>query len=112
MQPLPGAVQTPETKVVIDGLPRREVVRQQSPGAAALEHVEDGVEDLAQAMEARRTVGFGSGKVGLQAAPFGIRQIGLICFSHARYPTERVPQNPFSDSFMTKFADFLFHALG
>ena len=24
--------------------------------------------------------------------------------SHARYPTERVPQNPFSDCFMTKFS--------
>lgn len=33
-----------------DRLPGREVVRQQSPVAAALEHVEDGVEDLAQAV--------------------------------------------------------------
>ncbi len=84
----------------------------ESPGTAALEHVEeDGVEDLAQAMEARMPVGFGSGKVRLQAAPFGIGEVGLICFSHARYPTERVTQNPFSDSFMAKFAGFTFHAL-
>jgi hypothetical protein len=41
--------------------------------------------------------------VGLQATPFGIRKIGLICFSHARYPTEPSPQNPFSDSFITEF---------
>jgi hypothetical protein len=89
---------------MIDGPPRREVVRKQSPSAAALEHVEDSVEDLARAVETRTSGGFGSGKVGLQAAPFGIRQIGLICFSHARYPTERMPQNPFSDSFRAKFA--------
>jgi hypothetical protein len=90
---------------MIDGPPRREVVRKQSPSAAALEHVEDSVEDLARAVETRTCGGFGSGKVGLQAAPFGIRQIGLICFSHARYPTERMPQNPFSDSFLTEFSE-------
>jgi site-specific DNA recombinase len=75
----------------LDCFPWREVLRQQSPGTAALEHIEDGLEDLAQAMEARTPVGFGSGKVGLQAAPFGIGEVGLVCSSHARYPTERVP---------------------
>ena len=78
-------------------------MRKQSPGTAAPHDVEDGVEDLAWVVETRTSGGFGSGKVGLQAAPFGIRQIGLICFSHARYPTERAPQNPFSDSFKAKF---------
>jgi hypothetical protein len=89
-------------------------VRKQSPSAAAPHDVEDGVEDLAWAVESRTSGGFGSGKVGLQAAPFGIRQIGLICFSHARYPTERMPQNPFSDSFKAKlnFRESPFHALG
>ena len=84
---------------------------QESPGAAATDHVEDGVEDLAQMMEARTSVGFGSREVGFQAAPFGIGKVGLVCSSHPRYPTERVPQNPFSDSFKTKFAEFLFHEL-
>ena len=56
-------------------------------------------------MEARTSVGFGSRKVGFQAAPFGIGEVALICFSHARYPTERVPQNPFSDSFITEFSE-------
>jgi hypothetical protein len=84
---------------------------QESPGAAASQDVEDGLEDLAQMMEARTSVGFGSGEVWFQAAPFGIGKVGLVCFSHARYPTEQVPQYPFSDSFMAKFAELTFHAL-
>jgi hypothetical protein len=101
---LPGTIQTPESEVVIYGLPGREVVWQQPPGTATTHDVEDGVEDLAQMMEARTSVGFGSGKVGLQTAPFGVGKVGLVCFSHARYPTEPRPQNPFSDSF--KALDF------
>jgi hypothetical protein len=105
MHPLPGAVQAPEAEVVVDGLPGWEVVWQKPPGTAAPYDVEDGVEDLTRRIETRTPTGFGSGKVKLQAAPFGIGEIGLICFSHARYPTERAPQNPFSDSFMTEFSE-------
>jgi hypothetical protein len=43
---LEGAVDTPEAKVVVDGLAGREVVGQKAPGAAATHDVEDGVEDL------------------------------------------------------------------
>ena len=78
-------------------------MRQQSPGTAALQDVEDGVEDLMQAMEARTAGDFGRGKMGLKAAPLGVGEVALVCFSHARYPTERVPQTPFSDSFLTEF---------
>src|SRR5215210_9531758 len=39
--------------------------------------------------------------MGLEEGPLGVGKIGLVCFSHARYPTERVPQHPFSDSFFT-----------
>jgi hypothetical protein len=34
MHPLPGAVLAPEPKVVVDDLPRREVMRQQAPGGS------------------------------------------------------------------------------
>ena len=82
---------------------------EQAPGAATPYYdVEDGVKDLSQRVEARTSGGFGSGKVGLQAAPFGIGEVGLVCFSHARYPTERTPQYPFSDRFMAKFAGLTF----
>jgi hypothetical protein len=53
-------------------------VRKQAPDTAAPYDVEeDGVEDLARAMEARTPVGFGSGKVGFRAAPLGAGQMGL-----------------------------------
>ena len=47
-------------------------MRQELPGAAAPQDVEDGVEDLAQVMKARTPVFFGSRNVGFQAAPVGI----------------------------------------
>jgi hypothetical protein len=40
---LPGAVDTPLPKVVVDGGPSRELVRQQTPLAPTLQDVEDGV---------------------------------------------------------------------
>ena len=81
---LPGAIDAPEPKVMIDGLPRRKVVGQKTPGATAAEDVEDGVEDLAQGMDPRTSFGFRSGKMRLYAKSFGIGEVGLVCFSHAR----------------------------
>ena len=78
---------------------------QQSPGAAALQDVEDGVQYLARAVQTRTAISFGSGKVGLQAAALGIGEVALVCSSHARYPTEQTPQDPFSDSFLTEFSE-------
>ena len=50
VQPLPGAVDTPSPEVMVDGLPRREVVGQKAPGTAAADDVEDGVnKDLSRA---------------------------------------------------------------
>src|ERR671917_652037 len=54
--PLPGTVDAPSSEVMVDGLPRRELMRQQAPGTATAHHVEDGIEDLAQ--------GVGSGPTG------------------------------------------------
>jgi hypothetical protein len=76
MHPLPGAIQAELSEVVVDAASRWEVVGKQAPRTAAPYNVEDGVEDLAQGVDARTPGGFGSGKIGLQAAPFGIRQVG------------------------------------
>ncbi len=43
--------------------------------------------------------GFGGRDMGLYVGPLGVGEVGLICFSHARYLTEPPYQNPFSDSF-------------
>jgi|SRR5438874_8162618 len=49
---LPGAIQTPQAEIVIGSLPGCELVRQQPPGAATPNDVEDGVQNLAQRVEA------------------------------------------------------------
>jgi hypothetical protein len=54
-----------------------------------------------QAVETETPVGFGSGKVELQAAPFGVGKVALVRSSHARYPTERAPQNPLFRLFLS-----------
>jgi pimeloyl-ACP methyl ester carboxylesterase len=76
VQLFPGPVQAEASEVMVDDAPGREVVRNQAPRTAAPHHVEDGVEDLAQRVDSRASGGFGSGKVRLKAAPFGI---GKIC---------------------------------
>jgi hypothetical protein len=45
---------------------------QKSPGAPATHDIEDGVEDLAQAMEARSPIVFWSGQQSFDALPLGI----------------------------------------
>src|SRR5215217_8620205 len=103
MHPLPGSVQAPGAKVVVDGFPGREVVGQQPPGAAAANDVEDGVEDLTGAVHLGTPGSVGERQMRFEEGPLFVREVALVCFSHARYPTERAPQHPFSDSFMAKF---------
>src|ERR1043166_6718221 len=43
---VPGAVAFPGLEVVVDGLPRREVMRQGTPGTALAGQVEEGVDHL------------------------------------------------------------------
>src|SRR5215210_993919 len=50
VEPLPPAVDAPQPEVVVDALPGREVMRQRSPVAAVLGHVEDGIEYLSKAV--------------------------------------------------------------
>jgi hypothetical protein len=52
------------------------IVRKQAPGAAAPYDIEDGVKDLAQRIDPRTTIGFGGGKMGLEAGPFGVGEVG------------------------------------
>ena len=103
VHPFPCPIQSPGAEVVVDGLPGREVVRQQSPGATAANDVEDGVQDLAGTVRLGTPSSVREGEVRFEEGPLFVGEVALVCFSHARYPTERVPQNPFSDSFMTEF---------
>src|SRR5215217_3328487 len=85
---------------MVDGLPGREVVRKQAPGAATTHDVEDCVEDLAQEVQPGSSRSFGGREVGLYVGPFGIGKVGLVCSSHARYFTELPSQITFSDSLL------------
>ncbi len=62
----------PSPEVVIDGPPRREVVGQKPPGAAAIEDVEDGVEDLVRAVNPGSSTGFRRGQVRFQAGSLSV----------------------------------------
>ena len=100
VQSLPSAVLRPSPEVMVDGLPGRKVVGQLAPGAATTDDVEDSVEeDLAQGMYSGAPRGFRGRDMRLYVGPFGIGEVGLVCSSHARYSTELLSQNTFSDSF-------------
>ena len=89
VDPLPRPIQAPDPEVMVDGLPRREVVGKETPGAAATDDVEDGIEDLAGGVDLWTTEGLGGGQMGLDDLPLFVRKVGLVCSSHsARYPTE------------------------
>ena len=92
---------------MVDGFPGREVVGQQSPGAAAANDVEDGVEDLTGAVHLGTPGSVGERQMRFEEGPLFVREVALVCFSHARYPTERALQHPFSDSFLTEFYEVL-----
>src|SRR5215204_5021572 len=80
---LPGAVHTPFSEVVVDGWPSREVVRKQAPLAAALQEVEDGVQDLTKIVGPWTSVSFGSWQLRLYVVPFGVGEICRVRLSHA-----------------------------
>jgi hypothetical protein len=78
-------------------------VGQEAPGASAPYDVEDGVEDGVRHGAPGR---FGTREMGLYVRALGIGEVGLVCtLSHAQYSTERVTQNPFSDSFKAEFSE-------
>jgi hypothetical protein len=59
-------------------------MRQQAPGTAATDDVEDGVEDLAQGgVSPGPPDGFRGRQVRLYALPLGIGEVGWVRLSHA-----------------------------
>jgi hypothetical protein len=68
---------------VMDGLPGREVVRQQTSSAATTDDVEDSVKDLARRVNPRSSGGFGDREMRFYASPFGVGEVGMVCLSHA-----------------------------
>jgi hypothetical protein len=79
----PCSIQAELPEIMVDAAPRWEIVRTQAPGAATPHDVEDGVKDLAQRIDARTPIGFRTGKMALQASPFGSGEVGRVSLSHA-----------------------------
>ena len=66
MDSLQRSVGLPRSEVGIDGLPRRQVVGEQAPGASGAQRVDDGVDDFAQVGLARSASPFGRRKHGFK----------------------------------------------
>jgi hypothetical protein len=76
VEPLEGSINAPSPKPPVDGLLRREVAGQKPPSAAALEDVEDGVEDLPSGVDFRSSSLVGRWNMELKTLPFGVGEIG------------------------------------
>lgn len=65
-------------EIVICRLPGRELVREQPPGAATPNDVEDGVQDLANRVQAGSTESLGCRQKRVQTSELAVRQVGQI----------------------------------
>ena len=72
MDALPHPLQPPVPEVVIGDPPRRELVRQQAPGAARAHDVEDCVNNLASGILRRAASGFGFRDQRSEPMPLGV----------------------------------------
>src|SRR5215203_6607516 len=89
----------PPPKPPVDSLPGREVAGSKPPSAAALEEVEDGVEDLAGAVGFRSSSLVGRRNMELQTLPFSIGEIGGVAPFHAQERTSSTYPPRFSKQF-------------
>ena len=78
VQLLPRAVVAPGAERVVDRPPGRQIARQQPPGAAAPDQVEDGIEDYAVAVDPRPTARRRRLQIRFEQRPFRIGQIGRV----------------------------------
>ena len=72
------SVGLPRSEVDIDGLPRRQVVREHAPGASGAHGADEGVDDFAQVGLAWSAAPFGRRKHGAEYAPLGVCEVGVI----------------------------------
>jgi hypothetical protein len=60
-------------------------MRKQSPSAAAPDDLEDGVEDLTQAMDSGLPIVFGGRQMPFEVCSLGVRKIGRVGLSHTSH---------------------------
>jgi hypothetical protein len=81
MHPLPGAVLAPDPTVVVDDLPRREVMRQQAPGTPTADDIEDPMQDVALGVLLWSSPALGFRDLGLEQFPLLVADVGRVRFS-------------------------------
>ena len=69
----PNTLDLPAAQIVVDRLPGREIVRQQPPGRAGAELIEDGLNDPALVRFPRPPTGLGFGDQRLKNSPLVVR---------------------------------------
>ena len=105
VQPLPNAIKAPSPEVVEHRLPRRELAGEHAPLAAGFQDVEDGVKDLARAMDTRASSSLRCREVRLQQRPFGVREVCRV--SLARHASDRTRStDAFSDSLSRPLSEY------
>ena len=70
MQLLPDSITSPFPPIVIDRLPRREVAREQAPGTATANDVENGIDDGPSTMDERAASVINGWEIWLHNRPF------------------------------------------
>jgi hypothetical protein len=98
MHVLPGAIVPPAPEVLIDNLPGGKVMRQQAPGTATTQDIEDGIHDLTLGIFLGPPTGLGAGHQMFDQIPFFVAQVGWVRFSgsHASMLLDVVdPRQPF-----------------
>ena len=86
VQVFPSAVQAPQPEIVIGGLPGCELVGQQSPGTATPNNIEDGVQDLADGVQAGSAEPLGWRQKRLEASELGVREVGQVWSPRGQTP--------------------------
>jgi hypothetical protein len=103
MHPLPGAVLAPAPEVLVDNLPRRQVMGHQTPRTAATHDVENAVEDFPLGVCLGPAPRFGFRHQMLDQLPFFVAEVGRIGFSGFHTPED----NPACES-ATSFLNTLY----
>jgi hypothetical protein len=91
---LPGSVNPPNTKVMIDSFPRRQIFRQHAPGPTTAQSIKDRIQNFAPSVLAGTTRARRFWHVLLNRVPFVIIQVCRVSFSGFGHP-QSLPDFPF-----------------
>ena len=86
MHVLPGAVPAPAPEVLVDHLPGRKVMGQQTLRTATTENIEDRVQNFALQICLRSAAWFGGGDQMLNQRPFAVTEVGWVRFAGFHAP--------------------------